>query len=461
MRYLGIDIGSTFIKGGVLDLDAAAIRHVERLPFPGPVRGLDAAFREYDPIEILTTTRALLDRLHRHAPDATGIVLCCQMHSLVLVTPDGNPCSTLISWQDERALVVDPVTGTSAFDELRSRLTHDEWREMGYEPRPGVPLSFLFWMSRYGRLPSHPVIASALPALIVSGLCHTPPCLDPTNAHSCGAVNVETMSWHRPVLDKLGLAALHWPKIVPQGTVPGEALVGGKRLAVHAPVGDFQCAQAGAFVEDDELSINISTGSGVLQISPRLQSGDFQTRPFFDGRWAKCITHIPGGRALAAMLKLLGELATAEGHTLRDPWDYILAETGKLPDTDLQIDPAFYFGATGDHGSLANVREDNMTVGHVFLAAFRGMADNYAKYARRISPAGDWSRLVFSGGVALKVPRLRELICERLGAAHRTAASGEDTLLGLLTCAMAFSGRTATVADGMTLVRQQFHHTPS
>ena len=90
-------------------------------------------------------------------------------------------------------------------------------------------------------------------------------------------------------------------------------------------------------------------------------------RPFFDGRWAKVVTHIPGGRALAALLKLLGELATAEGITLRDPWDYILAETAKLPGTDLRIDPAFYFGATGDRGSFTNVREENLTVGHVFL----------------------------------------------------------------------------------------------
>jgi hypothetical protein len=52
------------------------------------------------------------------------------------------------------------------------------------------------------------------------------------------------------------------------------------------------------------------------------------------------------------------------------------------------------------------------------------MADNYAHCARRISPEGDWSRLVFSGGVALKIPRLREIICQRLGSAHRVAASG-------------------------------------
>lgn len=453
MRYLGLDIGSTFIKGGVLDLEAVTIEHIERLPFPEPVRGLDASFREFDPAGILSVARAVLDRLHRHAPDATGIVMCVQMHSLVLVAPDGKPCSNVISWQDERALA------TGSFDELKRRITPDEWRQLGNEPRPGVPLSFLFWMAQHGRLLGGNVTASCLPALIVSDLCRTPPRLDATNAHSCGAMNVETMSWHRTVLEKLGLGAIGWPEIVSQGAVLGEAQFGESRLAVHPPLGDFQCAQAGAFVEDSELSINISTGSGVLRLSPALEFGDFQTRPFFDGRWAKVVTHIPGGRALAAILKLLGELAAAEGIALRDPWDYILAETAKRPGTDLRIDPAFYFGATGDRGSFANVREENLTVGHVFLAAFQGMADNYAKFAHRVAPTRDWTRVVFSGGVAQKLPRLRDIICERLGSAHRIAASGEDTLLGLLTCAFAFSGRTTTVADAMAFVRDHYQPT--
>src|SRR6187402_3090733 len=101
MRYLGLDVGSTFIKGGVLDLDAATISHTERLPFPNVIPGLDASFREYAPAEVLAISRALLERLLRHAPDAAGVVMCSQMHSLVLVTPAGQPCSNVISWQDE------------------------------------------------------------------------------------------------------------------------------------------------------------------------------------------------------------------------------------------------------------------------------------------------------------------------------------------------------------------------
>ena len=62
--------------------------------------------------------------------------------------------------------------------------------------------------------------------------------------------------------------------------------------------------------------------------------------------------------------------------------------------------------ALGDRGRIANIREDNCTVGHLFAAAFRAMAGNYAICADRLSPGRDWQRIVFSGGLAKRFARL-------------------------------------------------------
>ena len=75
MRLLGIDLGSSFIKGGVLDLDTHRIQSVERFPFPDPLPGHPPTFREFDPDTVIRTTRGLLDRLLSHAPDACGVVM--------------------------------------------------------------------------------------------------------------------------------------------------------------------------------------------------------------------------------------------------------------------------------------------------------------------------------------------------------------------------------------------------
>ena len=456
MTYIGIDLGSSYLKGALLDLDGLTIRHIERLPFPEPIPGLPAAFREFDPGEVVAATRALLERLLHHAPEAQACVMCSQLHGMVLTDDRGRPLSNIINWQDQRALQPLPQSSGTYFDEINRRITSDERRQLGNEPRPGVPLCFLFWLVQNLALPAESVLAASLPAFVAANLCGSAPVLDITNAFAHGALNVETGAWHKSVITKLGLESVGWPRIVTQGSVVGEVRNGSRVLPMFAPVGDYQCSQAGALLEPEELSVNISTGSAVIQLAQGLEFGDFQTRPWFDGRHLKTITHIPGGRALNALVRLLSELAEAQGLKLRDPWDYIIEQSGRVATTDLRVDPAFYFSAMGEHGAITNAREENLNVGHLFRAAFEGMADNYARCARRICPAGDWPRLVFSGGVALKTPQLRQLICERLGQQHRLAPSEEDTLLGLLVLGLTFSGRAKSVAGAMSFVRQSY-----
>jgi sugar (pentulose or hexulose) kinase len=290
---------------------------------------------------------------------------------------------------------------------------------------------------------------------LVANLCECAPVSDITNAFAHGALDVETLAWHRGVIEKLGLAPVRWPQIVQQGAVIGEGRIGSRVLRFFAPVGDYQCSQAGACLAEGELSINISTGSAVVQLARGCEFGGFQTRPWFDGRFLKTVTHIPAGRALNALVRLLSELAEAQRMTLRDPWEYIVAEAENAPANDLRVNPAFYFSAMGGRGSITNAHEENLRVGPLFRAAFEGMADNYAACADRICPSRDWSRLVFSGGVALKTPLLRRLICDRLGSAHRLAASDEDTLLGLLALALTFSGRAESVRAAIDIVGSQ------
>jgi sugar (pentulose or hexulose) kinase len=455
MRVLGLDLGSSFIKGAVLDLDALAISHVERLPFP-PHRSDPPAFNEFDPNLIIANTRTLLASLLNKAPDAASVVVCSQLHGLVLSDEKGRPLGNFINWQDERALLPINSSGRTYFDEINSRLTPAERRSMGNEARPGVPLCFLFWLAQNKALPEGHPIATSLANFVIANLCGTKPKTEITNAYAHGAFDMETGEWHHGVIRKLGLDVVHWPAIVPQGEILGQARIESRNLSFFAPVGDYQCAQAGTLLEEHELSINVSTGSGVAMLGQKLEFGNFQTRPFFDERILRAITHIPGGRALNALIKLLGELARAQGYELENPWDYILAAASRVQETDLRVNPAFYFSSMGDRGAITNVREHNLTVGDLFHAAFSAMADNYFHCALRVSSGVHWERVVFSGGVALKAGLLRQLVCERLGAAHRIVASAEDTMLGLLALALAFNERTASVHEAMDFLRLNY-----
>jgi sugar (pentulose or hexulose) kinase len=456
MRYLGLDIGSSFFKGAVLDPDAGTLSHISREDAPLPVGGLDPAFREFDAEAVLERVRVLLERLHATAPDAAGVLMCSQLHGVLLCDVAARPLSRFISWQDQRALQSLGGAGTTCEEEIDRLVGETDRRELGNERVPGMPLNNLYWMKRRGMLPEPPAgrpLVATLPYFIAARLGGGELVADVTNAYGLGALDIRTLDWHRSVIERLGLDGLRWPRVVPQGSVVGEWRAGGKALPIYAPVGDYHCAQAGALLEADELSVNISTGSAVARMADGAETGDFQTRPWFDGRYLKTITHIPGGRALHSLVRLFSELAAAQGVTLDDPWPYIVSQAARADGGGLQIDPAFYASSMGRCGAARDLREENMTVGHVFHAAFAGMADNYAKAAERLAPQRDWKRVVFSGGVARKTDVLRQLICGRLGSAHRFAPSEEDTLFGLLVLASAFTGRTASVHAAMEAFR--------
>jgi len=445
MRYLAIDLGSSFIKGAVLDLDARSFAHIRRQPFPAPIAGLPPLHFELDPRQIVAATRALIDDLARDAPDCAGIVFCSQMHSLVLLDAHGELASNAITWRDQRALGPHPAGG-SVFEQLERRISPEDRQRLGNELRPGLPLCSLFWLAEMGQLPAG-AIAVALPDFVLAQLCGAPPATEPTIAAAQGMFDLAARAWHTPLLEALGLGQLGLPAIHDLRESVGAISVGARRLPCYPAIGDQQCALLGAALAPGELSLNIATGSQVSLLRPTLAFGDYQVRPFFDGGWLNTITHIPAGRSLELLVTLLCELPASQGITVPDPWAAIARAVDTTPATDLTLDLAFFASALGDRGAIGNIHERNLTVGHLFRAAFERMAATYTTCAQRLAPADDWQRLVFSGGLAQNIVALREIIIRQFGTPHRVCVTPEDTLQGLLALALVCSGTAATLAQ--------------
>ncbi|HEY1785282.1 MAG TPA: FGGY family carbohydrate kinase [Pirellulales bacterium] len=462
MALIGIDLGTSFLKGAILNTETLRPEHVEREPFPDPLPGLPPVFREYDVRAILAAVRALIERLAPRATPCEGILFSTQMHGLILTDLEGREQSNLLTWLDQRVTLPHPSGEGSYFDVLVSRLTAEQLRELdGTELRPGLPAGSLFWMAENGKLPngngpSGKLMPVALGDFVAAQLAGVRPVTEVSNAQAHGAMNILTSAWHQGVIERLGLAELVWPEIVPQGSVVGHLELGGRQVPLFTPVGDFQAAAAGALLEPDELWLNISTGSQVSLPRQEPELGSFQTRPFFDCHYLITVTTIPAGRALSSLVKLLSELALAEGHALADPWSYISRAAAAAPDPAMQANIAFFAGAVGDRGSLTNLREEELTVGHLFRAAFHNMADNYRECAGRLTPSPSWRRLVFSGGLAQKMELLRQLICERFEVPYRYCPVAEDTMLGLLVLGLAFTGKAGSVSEASRRVRDSF-----
>jgi len=458
MSFLGVDLGTSFLKGAVLNVASHKLEQVRRKPFPEPLSKGDPLRCEFDPNAILSAFRALIDELAPLAPDCEGIVLCTQMHGLVLMNERRHAVSNCLTWRDQRAMTQHPSGSGSYFDAILKQTTPQELRQLGNELEPARPLCFLFWYKEQGTLVPGSTPAS-LADFVISAISGDAPGVDATNASAYGAFNLETSDWHHGLISKLGLGHLEWPRIRKQGEVAGYLRVGPRLVPCYAPVGDAQAALVGSLLSSEELSLNIATGAQVSRLTDQLGLGGYQTRPYFDGQFLNTFSYPPAGSALNALIGLLTELAREQRVTLVDPWQHIIAAVDKVTDTDLAVDLNFCPSPAGGCGKIDKIRSENLRIGHLFRAAFRGMADSYYGCALRLCPQKNWNNLVLSGGLACKIQALRDEIQKRFATDYRLTPQSEDTLFGLLILASVFSGRTSSVKQLSNELRASLKHT--
>jgi sugar (pentulose or hexulose) kinase len=431
MSFIGIDLGATFLKGAWLHPETGRISDVQREPFPSFQPGLKPGRREVPSTAVLDAVFRLLKRLleARSGPCA-GLLLCGQMHGFVLTDASGTALGNFISWQDARCNEPMRSSAESCFEAALASLGDSIRLQLGNEFRPGLPAATLHAMRLSGELPTQ-AMPLGLADFVAAHLCAAAPVTDLTDASAHGLLYVARGEWHHEALVALGLSDLRLPSLQPTTAAVGRCSLDGREFPVFTPVGDQQAALLGAELVLGELSLNIATGSQTSALSATPQAGDWQLRPFFNGQWLRTVTHLPAGRALNRLTALCGELAADQGTPVLDPWPRIsrLAEAAET--RNLSINLAFFSSAYGDLGAINGMCEDEISVGHLFRAAFRAMAENYERSARRVAPNG-WSRIVFSGGLVQKLPVLQKEIIARLSRNHRFATHEEDTLMGLL-----------------------------
>lgn len=382
--------------------------------------------------------------------------MCSQMHGVVLMDDANRAVSNVIPWLDQRASTACPGQPGRVYDAMMAHIEAREVTELGNGLRAGLPVGTLYWYKVHDRFPANTHTAASLPEFVLSQLCRQrgPLGMEPTYAHGQGVFSMATGTWHQPLIQRLGLDFLAWPIIRSLSEPVGMLEIEGQAFPCYPPVGDHQCALAGAFLREGELSLNVSTGSQASLVTSKFQPGDYETRPYFDGQFLNTLVKIPAGRALDVLVNLLGELARLNGAPVAEPWPLIEAAASAIPSTDLQIDLSFFDSLYRSEGAIAHIREDNFTVGHLFRAAFQNMAANYRICAERISPDRGWRNLVFSGGLAQKLPLLRQIILEQLPGNYRLCASTEDTLLGLLSLALFCNGQARSVAEAIGMVQK-------
>lgn len=445
--FAAIDLGASFVKSALVDIEGATIRDISRTSFPPFVRNRAPGVREVDLPQVADRFFGALDRLLQLEPRCEGVLISTQMHGFVLMNREGTPASDFISWQDTRSLGHVPDQ-SSSFEAFEARIP--DRARIGNEVGPGHAASVLFSMSRDGMVLDD-VIPVPLPVALLMERLGAAPTADETLAASFGAWDVHRSKWDQALIDALGLGLIQWPRVTVWNEIVAEIEHAGRSIPIYSPVGDQQAALLGSFLSPAELSINIGTGSQVSILSGEPIPGQFKVRPHLGNGFIATVTHIPAGRAL----NVLASLFARQGESLNETWEEIGRAVEGVTETDLSIDLAFFPSAFGDRGRMENISETNLALGHMFLAAYENMANNYRKAALQLrSDKEDWGSLVLSGGMAHRNDRLRRIISQRLERRYRLSSSPDETLTGLSVLAQLISGHASSFFEASEKCRR-------
>lgn len=434
MRLLGIDLGGTYLKSGLLNLQDGSVEAVRRVRMPGFISGGPVGSRVLKLSNILQVVREeILQRLEAEL-DMAGVCIASQMHSTVLVNKDGQPWQgECITWQDERALHDGTWELVSAACDANLRWT------VGNEFKPGYPVATIVsWVRSHAPDLTRWRLTNIADYVLETLLGIQMP-MHVTQAAATGLWSGQNQRWSDDVLNAIGIAGIGLPSVVWRPSW-SKGKIGDHSLRALPSIGDQQASLLGAELQPAELSLNVATGSQASVLIPKwpsAQSGSFQLRPYFDDHFLATVTHLPAGRALTRLASMLCEVGTHNADSWDIAWSTLEALATKVdPEAGPAVDLSLYPCRTGGKGWITGLTEENCSAGHVYRSAIRSMVSNYLKAADDL-PIRGFRRIRGSGGVFAKSGVFRNDVMEAFALPYVMAEHREESLMGLLRYASA------------------------
>ena len=255
MKDLYIDVGSTNVKW----MESGS-QTLHLLEFPSAQKS-EYPYYEVPHENIFQTVKSIIETCK-----ANRVFFSVQMHGYVLLK-NGKAVTPYVSWRDERAKSLEP----------RFVIT----KEYGVDIKPNLPRLSLqaqtVVFDEFCTLGSYLVYR-----LTGKNATHI------TDGAATGFYNVKNRT-----CDEVGFK-------LPFATYEVLSVGNYKNTAVYTPVGDQQASVLGAVgSEYDGIVLNLGTAGQMCCIKNGFVSGDYESRPFFNGKTLCTVTRLVGGGIIA------------------------------------------------------------------------------------------------------------------------------------------------------------------
>ena len=449
MKYIAIDIGSSYVKAVVLDVDSDSVVASDKRPTPEKLAHANPRYFENDAGVFIQLVQELCERFVAAYVDVEGILLSTQMHGFVYTIPGMD--DIYVSWQDLRCLDSGP-SGQSYLHQLEAIVPPGEMNRAGVYLKPSLGLCNLYALlniqpklPRTGTL--HTLGSYIIGKLTGKNICHI------SNAAPLGMVDIVAGGWNHSLLAKLGLGEVTLPELALRDFQPcGSYKVHGREIFVYPDWGDQQIAVLGCLAGGDDAIINIATGAQVLVPTDDLAFGAYEIRPYFEGGHIRTISNMPAGRGLDVFIRFLREATQkvhGQGCSSSDIWKAI--DDGFVFDPNgIAVDMGIYpVSEKLNGGSVSGIRPDNLSLSSLFSAAYLDMAKTYWENIQILRAPEKINRIVCAGGVSWKSPHLLEAITTVSGKKCALSPMADEVVSGMFQAALICSGKKRTLAESV------------
>lgn len=278
MKAIGIDIGTTSISGVLFDADTGCVLKSFTENSNAFIR-VNNDFEKIQSVDrIISLATEILDKLIEKSVASIGIT--GQMHGILYFDADGKAVSPLYTWQDKRGDL--PYKDTTYAKFLGSfsgygNVTDFYNRKNALRPKEAVGYATIhdYFAMRLCGLTSPVMHASDAASLGCYDL------LKNSFSYDCG---IETVSDYKVLGDYKG-------------------------IPVSIAVGDNQASVFSTLTDEDDLLLNVGTGSQVSLVSDTpIFAENIETRPYFEGKYLVVGSALCGGRAYSLLKTFYKEI---------------------------------------------------------------------------------------------------------------------------------------------------------
>ena len=351
------------------------------------------------------------------------IYVCSEMHGFVLTDLSGSYLTNYISWKDNRA--IEPIAGINSVDYILHNLP-DFKKHTGMNPKPGLPAINLIHMGRKGEV-SGDIKMLTLPEIFTNEVIENK--VHITMLAGLGVWDIYSDSEYKRYFElclDLGIN-LHVNSRVHEVDLISEG--------IYTAVGDNQCAIYGAKLNNDDVCLNLGTGSQLVVIDKADPSVSIEQRPGIDLGNADLLsvqTHIPSGRALNVYVGFIQSIFDMTGSKIK-AWNLLADLTlDELVQADIVIDLAVFESACNfnNYGIIGNINEKNLNMTNFLASLIKSYVEQYLQIIDKYNI--NYDNIILCGGVAAKNPVIKEYLAYCTNRNIINNCANDETLLGLM-----------------------------